>query len=257
MPEQGLDAKPAVRYRYADFGLVRRLGPTVDERVRGSARLRAWRAVGVALSAALADVCFEGMDRVPETGPVLLAVNHSSFLDGPLLFGRLPRPVSFLVKAEAFAPGRGVIGRVLIAGAQIPVRRHQIDPAPVRLVLAVLRSGGVIGIFPEGTRGDGTVRQALPGVGYLALKTGATVVPVAVHGSASMSRRRTLARPEVTVSIGQPQHFPAAPAAVPLNRGHWLAVTETIRRHLAELVDATAPATLPGPQRAEATTKAQ
>lgn len=246
-----------MRYRHADFGRVRRLGPTLDERVRGSARLRAWQAVGVALSAALAEVRFEGLDRVPGTGPVLVTVNHSSFMDGPLLFGRLSRPVSFLVKADAFAPARGLAGRMLIAGAQIPVRRHQFDPAPVRLALAVLRSGGVVGIFPEGTRGDGTVRQARPGVGYLALRTGAVVVPVAVHGSALMSHRRTLGRPEVTVSIGQPQHFPVAPATAPLNRGHWLAATETIRHHLAELVDATAPANLPSPQGAMATTKAQ
>lgn len=234
----------------------RRLGPTLDERVRGSARLRAWQAVGRALSAALGAVRFDGLERVPPTGPVLLAVNHSAFMDGPLLFGKLSRPVSFLVKAEAFAPGRGLAGRILVSGAQIPVRRRQLDPAPVRLALAVLRSGGVIGIFPEGTRGDGTVAQARPGVGYLALKTGAAVVPVAVHGSALMNPRRILARPEVTVHIGEPQHFPAA-ATVPLSRGHWLAATETIRQHLAELVNATAPATPPGPQGAMATTKVQ
>jgi len=105
-------------------------------------------------------------------------MNHCSLWDGPLLCGLIERPAACLVKAEAFKPG---IGALLRAAGQIPVRRFVVDPAPVHRSLAILRSGGVLGIFPEGTRGAGEMRYAYPGAGYLALRRGATVIPVAAQ----------------------------------------------------------------------------
>ena len=227
--------------RYSHFELVRRFGPTLDERRDSSARLRKRQRLGRRLTWLTGRLDVQGLANIPASGPVILAVNHRSFMDGPVLFGLVDRPVSFLVKAEAFVPGAR---RILIDGAQIPVRRELLDPAPVRLALRVLDTGGVLGIFPEGTRGDGRVRQARPGVGYLAVRTGASVVPVAIHGSAELTRRRRWRRPAVTVTVAPALHFPRA--ASPLNRRHWVMATDEIRAVLADLVARTAP---PGPRR--------
>jgi 1-acyl-sn-glycerol-3-phosphate acyltransferase len=175
-----------------------------------------------------------GLDRIPSTGPVILAVNHTSLMDGPLLFGFVPRPVACLVKSEAFLP---VVATLLLDAGQVPVARGAIDPHPVRLGLTILRAGGVIGVFPEGTRGDGTVATAKPGVGYFALRTGATVVPMACHGTAGMVRRP--GRHVVRLDVGPAMTFAEYPANIALNRRLSAAATERIRKELAALVAGT------------------
>jgi 1-acyl-sn-glycerol-3-phosphate acyltransferase len=180
-----------------------------------------------------------GLEQIPASGPVILAANHQSFMDGLLLFGFVDRVVSFLVKPEAFAPVAGRAGQFLIGGAQIPVLRGEIDAAPVRLALDVLNAGGVLGIFPEGTRGDGQMANAMPGVGYFARKTGAVVVPIAIHGSAMMTHGRRINRPRVRMVVGEPLAFERAGPARPLARRDWLAATERIRLAAAELVGTT------------------
>lgn len=234
-------AEPALEHQYPhwNFDQVRRWGPTIDQRVHGSARLRHWQLASRSFCSLLGRVELTGLDRVPAEGGAILAVNHTSALDGALLFGYLARPVSFLVKAEAFELAGGLAGRVLSQGAQLPVRRGETDPAPVRLALNLLDRGALLGICPEGSRGDGRVRQARPGVGYFALKTGAPVLPVAVHGAAAMAHRG-VRRPVVRLSVGEPLILHRA-AAGPLNRRQWLAATEQIRSALAELVHTTEP----------------
>ncbi|MEO6701780.1 MAG: lysophospholipid acyltransferase family protein [Jatrophihabitantaceae bacterium] len=228
------------QFRHGSFAEVRRWGPTLLERVHGSARLRRLQRASAGVCTALGRLQLSGIEQLPAEGPVILAVNHTSAWDGALLFGAVRRPVSFLVKVEAFQPAGGLVGRLLIAGAQLPVRRHRIDPAPVRLSVQLLDRGGVVGICPEGRRGDGSVTVALPGVGYLAIKTGAVVVPVAIHGSTALVRRRGWRRPVVRIALGPPMSFPSAGPG-PINRGRWLAATEQIRTQLAELVRSTAP----------------
>jgi 1-acyl-sn-glycerol-3-phosphate acyltransferase len=168
---------------------------------------------------------------------VILATNHQSFMDGPLLFGFVNRVVSCLVKAEAFAPLSGKLGRILISGAQIPVLRGEVDAAPVRLALRLLDAGGVLGIFPEGTRGDGRADRSMAGAGYFALRTGAAVVPVAIHGSAHLMHRGGIARPRVRMTFGEPIGF--EPSTPPLHRPDWIEAAEQIRTALADLVRTT------------------
>jgi 1-acyl-sn-glycerol-3-phosphate acyltransferase len=142
----------------------------------------------------------------------------------------------------------GLAGRCLVAAGQLPVRRYRIDPGPVRYGLDLLRAGGLLGMFPEGSRGAGLTGPVRPGVGYFAVKTGAPVLPVAVLGSGRMVR--TAARPPVRIRFGEPLTFPAAGGVV--NRGRWLAAAESVRQALAELV-ADAAADLP-PDRARSQT---
>ncbi len=128
------------------------------------------------------DVRVEGGEHVPPSGPVILASNHMGYLDGPLVFGFAPRPVHSLVKHTMYV---GRIGRALRQTGQIPVNRRQVDPRAVKTCLRVLAAGGVVAIYPEGVRGVGDVSYTKPGAAYLALVTGAPVVPVACLGTRS------------------------------------------------------------------------
>ncbi|WP_148616492.1 lysophospholipid acyltransferase family protein [Nocardioides rubriscoriae] len=125
-------------------------------------------------------VVVHGAEHVPATGPVVIAANHIGVVDGPLMAIFAPRPVHALTKIEMF---RGFLGRFLTAAGQIPLDRMHTDPRAVRLSVQVLREGGVVGIFPEGTRGSGELELFHRGAAYLAMVTGAPVVPLMMSGS--------------------------------------------------------------------------
>ncbi|WP_338678176.1 lysophospholipid acyltransferase family protein [Streptomyces sp. SCSIO 30461] len=133
-----------------------------------------------------------GAWHVPASGPVILAVNHSHNIDGPMLMGCAPRPVHFLIKREAFV---GPLGRFLRGIGQLEVDRNSADRAAITSALAVLDNGGVLGIFPEGTRGEGDFTAIRSGLAYFAVRSGAPIVPVAVLGSSERSGRLIPALP--------------------------------------------------------------
>lgn len=185
-----------------------------------------------------------GQEQVPRTGPVLLAVNHSSALDGPLVFATCPRPVAFLVKAELYV---GPMVRLFGWFQQIPVRRGRPDRQALREGLAVLAAGGVLGICPEGTRGSGQFDAIRPGVAYFALHSGCPVVPVVCRGTtAALPRgtRRARWRAPVQVVFGAPFTV-SAPGDV-RSRQTLAAATEEIHRHLVTLLQSLPPS-LPPP----------
>ena len=164
--------------------------------------------ITVALMRLLFGLTSRGREHVPATGPVLLVANHSSLLDPPLVGGMVPRQVSFMAKEELFrVPLLGPLIRRLNAR---PVRREGADASALRTSLRVLQEGGVLLVFPEGTRGpEGTLREPKAGVGMLAALSGAPVVPVFVEGSGrAWPRGRRLPRPaKVTVTFGPPKVF--------------------------------------------------
>lgn len=126
------------------------------------------------------DVHAEGLDRIPTTGPVILAANHIGYLDGPMLFGNSARGVHAMVKESMF---KGPMGFGLTIMGQICVDRYRTDPLAVKKALQVLVGGGVLSIYPEGARGRGDVATTKGGAAYLALVTGAPVIPVACLGT--------------------------------------------------------------------------
>ncbi|MEV4439012.1 lysophospholipid acyltransferase family protein [Streptomyces sp. NPDC049577] len=146
-----------------------------------------------------------GAWRMPAAGPAILAINHSHNIDGPMLMGTAPRPVHFLIKKEAFA---GPLGPFLRGIGQLEVDRTSADRAAVTTALDVLARGDVLGIFPEGTRGEGDFSSLRAGLAYFALRSGAPVVPVAVLGSAERRGRAIAALPplrsRVDVVFGDP-----------------------------------------------------
>src|SRR5207342_3280068 len=126
------------------------------------------------------DVREHGAGNVPPQGPVIVAANHTGVIDGPLLAIFGPRPVHALTKREMF---EGRLGRFLQASGQIPLDRLATDRAAIRACLHVLEHGGAVGIFPEGNRGAGDLTRFRNGAAYLALVTGAPIVPLMMYGT--------------------------------------------------------------------------
>ncbi|MER0246151.1 lysophospholipid acyltransferase family protein [Streptomyces sp. HSW2009] len=133
-----------------------------------------------------------GAWRVPAAGPVIFAVNHAHGLDGPMLMGTAPRPVHFLIKKEAFV---GPLDPFLRSIGQLKVDRQSVDRAAITDALGVLRHGGVLGIFPEGTRGEGDFASLRAGLAYFAVRGNAPIVPVAVLGTSDRRGRAIAALP--------------------------------------------------------------
>ncbi|MFF7241313.1 1-acyl-sn-glycerol-3-phosphate acyltransferase [Streptomyces collinus] len=146
-----------------------------------------------------------GAWRMPATGPVILAVNHSHNIDGPMVMGVAPRPTHFLIKKEAFV---GPLGAFLSGIGQLKVDRASADRAAIAQALGVLENGGVLGIFPEGTRGEGDFASLRAGLAYFAVRSGAPIVPVAVLGSSGRPGRLVKGLPplrsRVDVVFGDP-----------------------------------------------------
>ena len=172
---------------------------------------------------------WHGARRVPPAGPVVLVANHSAFVDGPLLLGTVGRRSVFLVKQEMFA---GPLKWLLPRLGQLAVNRGRADRAPLLAAQGVLRGGGMVAVFPEGTRGVGDAAQARGGAAWLARSTGALVVPVVIRGTRRPDGTGRRWRPPVDVLVGEP-------FAVDGQRGRagLTVATEQVRAALAALVD--------------------
>jgi len=147
-------------------------------------------------------------ERVPETGGVILASNHASFLDPPLVGSGLKRGINYMARESLFRfPG---IGALLRSWSAVPVDRDGGGAAGLRTILDRLLAGGGIILFPEGTRTfDGKLLPARSGIGLVVAKSTAPVVPVRVFGTyEAYGRHVTFPRPKrIAVKYGQPMNF--------------------------------------------------
>lgn len=194
------------------------------------------------------DLQVRGAENLPATGPVILVANHMGFIDGPLMAICSPRPVHALTKTEMFS---GPLGPLLRAAGQIPIHRTEVDPLPLRTSLRVLEGGGVVGVFPEGTRGDGSVSRVAGGSAYLALVSGAPVVPLAFLGTREYDGGHNSFPPRgsrLVMTYGAPRTWPRQDW--PRRKHEVRAVAEQHRAMLVETVHEAMAATgipLPGP----------
>lgn len=147
-------------------------------------------------------------ERVPTTGGVILASNHASFLDPPLVGSGLPRAINYLARESLFRfPG---IGALLRSWNSVPVDRDGGGASGLREILNRLLAGGGIILFPEGTRTkDGELQPARSGIGLTVLKSDVPVIPVRTFGTfAAYGRNHKFPRPyRVAVKYGRPMRF--------------------------------------------------
>jgi 1-acyl-sn-glycerol-3-phosphate acyltransferase len=190
------------------------------------------RRIGVGLMYGLWKPRVLGAWKVPTSGPVIFAVNHSHIVDGPMVIGVAPRASHFLVKKEAFV---GPLGPFMTRVGQIKVDRDTTDRTAITHALGVLENGGVLGIFPEGTRGEGDFAALRAGLAYFAVRSGAPIVPVAVLGSSERRGRLIKALPplrsRVDVVFGDP--FDAGDGSGRRTRKALDEATERIQKQLA------------------------
>jgi 1-acyl-sn-glycerol-3-phosphate acyltransferase len=166
----------------------------VYEMVRIATTLYAWtlfRTVGIS------------PEKVPAAGPVILAPNHFSFMDHFFLGVSIRRKVSFMAKSQLFKPP---MEWIYSPGGVFPVRRGYRDEEAFTTANAILARGGTIAMYAEGGRSrSGKLAEAVkPGIGRLALESGAPVVPIAIHGSSRVRNWKRLQFPKITVLYGDP-----------------------------------------------------
>ena len=151
-----------------------------------------------------------GREHVPLTGSVILAGNHASFIDPPLIGCALPRDINYLGRESLFR--YPVVGWVLRSWNSVPVDRDGGGARGLKAILDRLLKGGAIILFPEGTRTkDGRLQPARSGVGLTVIKSEAVVIPVRVFGTfEAWGRHMTFPRPKrIGVVYGAPMDFRA------------------------------------------------
>jgi 1-acyl-sn-glycerol-3-phosphate acyltransferase len=148
--------------------------------------------------------------KVPVTGPVILAPNHFSFMDHFFVGAFIRRRVNFMAKSQLFVQPMQFI---YTHGGVFPVRRGHQDEEAFLTANGILERGGAIVMYSEGGRSrTGTLsEQPKRGIGRLALESGATVVPVAIHGSSHVRNWKRLQFPKVRVRYGDAIRWPQTP----------------------------------------------
>jgi len=127
-------------------------------------------------------VRYFGRENIPADGPVLVVANHQSHLDPPMVGIGIPRPANYLARQTLF--DIPVIGRTLSWVYAIPLDREGVGLSGIKESLKRLKAGGMLVIFPEGTRTpNGEIRPFKPGFTTLAVRTKATILPVAIEGA--------------------------------------------------------------------------
>jgi 1-acyl-sn-glycerol-3-phosphate acyltransferase len=182
----------------------------------------------------------QGLQGLPREGPLIVAVNHMSNADPPLVAGwltpALGRRPHFLAKESLF---RGPLGLVMRWQGVVPVRAGGSDVDAYRAARALLEAGEVVVIFPEGTRSwDGVLAEPKPGATLLAVRTGAPILPVGISGTDRFLPREGRLprfRTPITLRVGHPFRLAAATGA---DRREALSrATEELMSRLAALLD--------------------
>jgi len=182
-----------------------------------------------------ASIKVEGLSNLPAKGPAILVSNHFNLADPPVLTWVMPRRIVWMAKRELF--DIPVIGWLFRAFGLIPVRRYEGDLKALRKAQNALKRGHVLGMFPEGTRSAGAgLLEGEPGTAFIALRTGAPVVPVAIWGTEDISLPWAAFRfkgSHVNVRIGKPVRLPENKRA---SREEIAAATRAIMLEIAALL---------------------
>jgi len=207
-------------------------------RVPGDPWLYAFaRVLLVAAVRAYGRFCEAGVDRLPGSGPAIVVANHPSDVDPILLGVSFPRTLHFVADVVQFR--RGFVGPVIERLAAIPIHKGQPDRTALEATLGVLDAGGVVAIFAEGDlyRSDDPVAFRA-GVGLLAVRSGAPVVPVAITGAERLWSGGRLHWPWIRLTVGRPRSY----AGLPRDRSTYDRVAAELHEAVVALHDKRPPA---------------
>jgi 1-acyl-sn-glycerol-3-phosphate acyltransferase len=147
-----------------------------------------------------------GVENVPKEGALVLAPNHFSQMDHFFAGVYLRRKIRFMAKSQLFGPP--VLTYIYKHGGVFPVRRGHHDEEAIQTAKILLDQGEMLLVYAEGGRSrSGELGEPKPGIGRIALETGAPIVPVCIHGSERVRSWRRLRFPRVTVQFGEPVSF--------------------------------------------------
>ncbi len=157
----------------------------------------------------LTRVHVEGLEHMPRSGPFILAINHLSLLDAPVMFSFLPRR-AVVFAADKWQRAPGISWALTTVGTAIYVARGEPDRRALRQALTVLRSGGILAMAPEGTRSrTGGLIQGREGVAYLATRAPAPILPAVAYGQEKAFHCwKRLKRPAIHVRFGKLVELP-------------------------------------------------
>jgi len=171
-----------------------------------------WYLLGYSLSKAIAKTFFSyrviGAENMIEEGPCIIAANHCSYLDPPLVGVACKRAIHYLARKTLL--DWPILGPIFPQLNVIPVDQDNPERSALMGIIRVVRGGGAALIFPEGSRSlDGQIQDPQPGIGLVVVKTGAPVVPVKIIGAfEAFPRGRTRPRSTtITIVVGKPIHF--------------------------------------------------
>ena len=146
-----------------------------------------------------------GRENIPKEGAVILAANHASNIDPPLMASLIERPVSYMAKIELFE--NPIFGAAIRRCHAFPVKRGASDRGAIKAAVTVLKEGHMLGLFPEGTRSKtGELQKAEAGIALIASMTGAPIVPVAILNSHRIFANGGLL-PQLHIMYGAPISF--------------------------------------------------
>lgn len=169
---------------------------------RGSLVYRFGSGFAQAFARIFLDFHVEGLERIPRKGPLIVACNHISFWDPPLVGSSIPRPVHFVAKAELF--DNPLFGALIRSYNAIPIQRGPQARTGLRGAEEVLSAGGAVLIFPEGTRNkSGTLLPPRAGAGHLSAATRSPVLPACITGS-NQIRRSMKRQVPIRITFGSP-----------------------------------------------------
>ena len=176
----------------------------------------------------------EGLERIPDKGPVIVYFNHTNFLDPFVAAGIIDREVAVMGKKELFSIP--ILGQIFRMYGVFPVRRAEGDLAAFRKALTVLRHGGLLILAPEGHRsGTGILQRGKPGIIHLALRTGAPIQPMVILGCLPIySNLLRLRRTSIQVRVGE-AYYPQ-PSGRKISRAETQRMTDEAMYKLAALM---------------------
>ncbi|MFH1314645.1 MAG: lysophospholipid acyltransferase family protein [Candidatus Eisenbacteria bacterium] len=174
-----------------------------------------------------------GSEAIPRSGAVIIASNHVSYCDPPVVGSGVPREVIFLAKEELFT--NKAFAWLISRYNAIPLRRSVGDVGALRKAVGILKQGKAVLMFPEGTRSlTGRLLKPKPGIGMIASLASAPVVPAYVTGTNRLGAA-LLRRGRLSVSFGEPVMPAASDEAGPGSREGYQKVTEEVMRRIADL----------------------